>query len=124
MREQVCLPLSHIGLVIGNKPEGGECIIAAYAEKKKTWKEDNKNIHETPSQGENVPPLSDRYLLPPAPNKFPLTATARPNYLDTLGSDSDDETEFRSEIDIDHPQEHLESINTSEATKVRGIDNL
>ena len=66
----------------------------------------------------------NRYPLLPAPAKTPLPATTQPNYWDALRLESDDEVEFKSEINIDHPQEHWEATDTSDTTKIIGIDNL
>ena len=60
----------------------------------------------------------DRSPLPPIPNNDPPPATARPNYWDALGLDSDDDAEFRSEIYLARPQE------IPEATEGRGLANL
>ena len=56
--------------------------------------------------------------------KPPPSATTCPTYCNALGLDSDNEEEFRSEIDLDHLQEHWEATDTLKATKGAGIYNL
>ena len=123
-RAQVCLPLAHAVLVVSNDPEEAQQIIATYAEKKKTWEEAKKNAPTDPKPRGQCATSSKRSPLLTVLVKPPPLATARPKYWGTLGSDSDEDAEFRSEIDLKHPQEHRESTDTSEATKGVVIDNL
>ena len=55
---------------------------------------------------------SDRSPLLPAPAKPPPPVTACPNDWETLRLDSDNDMEFRSEIDLGHPQEQREATDT------------
>ena len=41
MQSQGCMPIAHTGIITINDLEGAQRIIAAYAEKKKTWEEAN-----------------------------------------------------------------------------------
>ena len=103
---QCCALLAHAGLVISKRLEGAQRIIAAYVEKNKLWEEANTTPPPPPPptpRGQSAT-SSDKSPPPPIPATAPLPALNRPNYWDDLGSDSDDDADFRSEIDLDHPQ--------------------
>ena len=63
---------------------------------------------------DRTPPSSNHSQRPP------LADTARPNYWDTLGLDSDKDAELQSEIDLTHPQGDASKL---EATEGGGRDN-
>ena len=118
-RAQGYVPLAHVVLVISDDPEGDQHIIAAYVEKKKTWEEAKNNTSPDPKLRGQCATSSDR--SPPIPDKDPPPATARPNYWDSLGSELDNYAEFRSELDITHPQG---AAVTQEVTDGGGVENL
>ena len=76
-----------------------------------------------PSQGANAP-HHQTDIIPSCPHQQPTPATVRPNYWDALGLDSNDDAEFRSDIDLAHPQEIPEVMDTPEVTEVGGLANL
>ena len=92
MRSQLCIPLDHAVLVVSGDLKGDQRIIAAYADKKKTWEEAKKNTPTSPKRrGKRATSSKISPLLTP-PTKPPPLATTRPNYWDAIGLDSDDNT--------------------------------
>ena len=82
------MPLSHAGIVISNNPEGYQCIIYAYTEKKKTWEEAKSNTPSAPNpRGQYATSLDSAPPPPPIPAKDLTLATVRLNYWDALGLD-------------------------------------
>ena len=108
-----CVPLSNMFLVITNDPEGAQRIIATYTDKNKTWEETNRHTPIAPKPKRQCATSSDISPLPPAPANDPPPATTHHNYWDSLGSDSDDDTEFSSDISLNRPKE---VTTTPEAT--------
>ena len=96
--------MEHTGLVIRDNPEGAQRIISAYTEKKETWEKKKKNTYTTTNPRGQYSTSSKIAPLLPSNAKPPNMATTHPNYWGALGLDSDDDTEFRSEIDLNHPQ--------------------
>ena len=84
-------------------------------EKNKTWEDAKNNPPPAPKPRGQCTTSLDRTPPPPITAKDPpLAATARPNYWDTLGLDSDKDTEFQSEIDLTHTQGDASTLESTE----------
>ena len=104
-RHKAACPCPTRDLVIGDEPEGApDGSFAAYAEeKKRTGRRPRRTRPPPPTQGGQRATSSDISPIPPITAKYPLPATAITNYWDALGLDFDDDAEFRSEINLNHP---------------------